>query len=62
MQGNVTWNETDGFSVVPLRSPKENKSGSTSESHLRMMRLRVGKKLTLFIYSSTKEALHSDRE
>lgn len=62
IQWNVTWNETDGFSVVPLSSLKENKSGSTSDSHLRTMRLRAGKELTLLIYSSTKEALHSDRE
>lgn len=58
----MTWNETDGFSVVPLSSPKENKSGSTSDPHLQVMRLRVGKELTLLIYSPTKEALHSDRE
>lgn len=62
IQWNVTWNETDGFSVVPLSSPKENKSGSTSDSHLHTMRLRVGNELTLLTYSSTKETLHSDRE
>lgn len=56
----MSCNETDGFAVVPLRSPQENKSAGTSDSHLRMMKLRVGKMPTLFLYSSTKEALHSN--
>lgn len=60
MQENVTWNENDGVSEVPLSSPKENKSSSKSDSDYTMTRLR--RKLTLLIYSSAKEALHNDRK